>query len=62
MTTTRDQAVAAAGQALATAITVADSMTVDELVDAAWTPTGPSKEQLRARITRERTERAGRAS
>ncbi|WP_156226049.1 hypothetical protein [Pseudactinotalea suaedae] len=47
---TRAQAVAAAGAALAAGYEQLDSLPLAEAVDRAWTPTGPSREELADRI------------
>lgn len=52
--TGRDEATRAAGEVLAAGRVAAQQMTPRELAEAAWTPTGPSVEELEAEIRRER--------
>jgi hypothetical protein len=55
--TTREAAIAAAADDFVTALDTADHMTVEQLVDAAWTPTGPSRDDLADRIRADRAAR-----
>lgn len=57
-TVTRDQAVAAAGAALAAGYEQLDTLPIAEAVERAWTPTGPTREELTDRI-RARRQRLG---
>lgn len=47
---TRAEAIAAAGQLIAMADEMADTLPLAEAVDAAYTPTGPAREELARRI------------
>lgn len=52
--TTREDAIRQAGEVLAAARVAAAQMTPRELAEAAWTPGGPSVEELEERIRAER--------
>lgn len=47
---TREEVFAAAGRALAEGYRQMLTIPLEEAVDAAWSPSGPSREDLRARI------------
>jgi uncharacterized protein YdaT len=51
---TREQAVAAAGAAVAEGYAQLDSLPLAEAVERAWTPTGPSRDELTERISARR--------
>lgn len=55
---TRKEAIHAAAQSLAEAYHLLDTLPVDEAARRAYTPTGPSLENLKARIHARRTPQA----
>lgn len=52
--TTRAEATKSAGEVLAAGRVAAEQMTPRELAEAAWTPTGPSVDELEDLVRRER--------
>ncbi len=52
--TARDEAISAAGRAFAEGRAVRDSLTVEEAARRAYTPTGPSLDELEQRIRESR--------
>jgi hypothetical protein len=60
--TTREQAVAAAGEQWAEALLLRDSLPVSEAARLAYTPTGPSIEELEAEIRAQRAHRVVRSA
>lgn len=51
---TKEEAIRAAGEVLAAGRMSAAQLTPRELADAAWSPTGPSVQELEAQIRQER--------
>lgn len=60
--TINDTAIREAGQIIAEAAALRDSLSVEEAARQAYTPTGPSIEQLEERIRAQRARRIGAAS
>lgn len=51
---TRDEAIQAAGEAIADALALRDALPPRQAAELAWTPTGPSVDELERRIRAQR--------